>query len=673
MRARYQAYTLKDNAYGTAYPAPTEHVLDLSTLNGGLNLWELEYMLPLNQSPDLLNMYWKDGSISSRPGQDYVYRAWTEEDALAHNAEETAKAGASAAAGDDPVYVPQYVTADTYGAFYAGYERLWHDKWICQKGKKLYAVNPEDGTHTSIYSGNLSEEYGGSFFVLRENLYYMNGHEYIKISMSGSTMTAADVTPYIPTVVLNRNPDGTGGDLYEDENRISAGRKVSFTADGESVDYVLPYKNLDNTTMTAVVNGVEVAENSGFTVDRTNGIVTFSTAPTQSQLPVVNNVTITCYVTDTDAVNSIMNSKCATAFGTGNAVVVVVGGTPKQPNAYFWSGNTAYGLDPSYFPYQSYNFAGVNNEYITGFGKQQSMLVIFKEHSIGKTYFNTDSLDDLTSITLPYTPINDVIGCSFEKSIKLIQNNLIFANKESGVYVLLDTSTAGENNVKRISRNVEGSQDRHGLLYDMRNSHDYEVCAYDDGERYWLCANGRVYLWDYEVSTFYTKEEKLSWFLFDGIAPINWLKTDEDDYYGRADGSLIKFVPVFSDFGQGYMRRYTFAVQHFGTYDTLKDVLRVIFSAKSNTGCLINIKYQTDYESRDDLTLIDLRLSKSLIPRDITQGRFLRAIRYAGTAIRIPRCFHIRHFSMTLYNDVAETDMGVIGAQVVYRYSRRDR
>lgn len=638
MRARYQAYTLKDNAYGTAYPSPTEHVIDMSNLDGGLNLWDLEYMLPPNQSPDLLNMYWRDGALSSRMGQDYVYEP---------------------------------VENDPYGAFYAGFERLWNDRWICHKGTKLYAVDPEDGSHTEIYSGTLSEEFGGSFFVIRENLYYMNGHEYIRVSKSGNTITAEDVVPYIPTIALNVKPDGTGGDLYEDENRLSAGKRISYTSDGESVDYVLPFMDLDDTPVTAVVNGVEMVENSGFTVNRMTGVVTFDTAPSQSTLPVVNNVTITCYVTDEDAENSVLNCRCATAFGTGNAIVVVCGGTPAQPNAYFWSGGTAYGLDPSYFPYESYNFAGVNNEFITGFGKQQNLLVIFKEHSIGKTSFDSTEMEDMTRVNLPYTPINDVIGCSFEKSIRLIQNNLVFANKESGVYVLLDTSSAGENNVKRISRNVNGNVYKRGILYDLQRSDDYEVCSYDDGERYWLSANGKIYLWDYEISSFYSKEERLSWFLFDGILPINWLRVPGTDYYGRADGALVKFVPEFTDFGEGYMRRYMFAVQHFGSYDVLKDVQRVIFATRSDTGCLINIKYQTDYEERDDLTLVDLR-GMSLVPRDLSK-RILRLIKYAGTAIRIPRCFHIRHFSMTLYNNVPFTDMGVIGAQIVYRYSRRDR
>lgn len=635
MRRSYRAYTLSDNAYGTAYPSPPEHTLDMSTLNGGLNLWELEYKLAPNQSPDMLNMYWKDGALSSRRGQDYIYEPASD---------------------------------DLYGAFYAGYERLWKGRWICQKGTKLYAVNIETGTHTSIYSGNLTEEFGGSFFEFGENLYYMNGHEYLKID---ENLSASDVVPYIPVVVINRKPDGTGGDTYEDENRIASGKTVWFTADGTSTDYTLPYQDLDDTLVTAIVNGTEMTEGSGFSVNRSTGVVTFDQAPFQSSLPVVNNVRITCYKTDTDTVNSVLNCKCATAYGTGNSMVVVVGGTPKQPNGYFWSGHTSLGLDPSYFPFDYYNLAGTGDEYITGFGKQQNMLVIFKERSIGKTYLKETTVDDMVYLDLPYTPVNDVIGCTFEKSIRLIENNLVFATKDSGVYVLLDTTTAGENNVRRISKNVNGSGSTKGILFELRRAESKDVCSYDDGSRYWLCIGGVVYIWDYEISSFRYKEENLSWFLFDNIRPVAWLKTPDLDCYGREDGALVKFVPVFADFGEAYERKYTFAVQHFGTYDVLKDVQRVIFAVRSDTGALINIRYRTDYEERDDLTLVDLR-ALSLVPRDLSY-RVLRVLKFAETAIRIPRCFHIRHFSMTLYNEVAFTDMSLIGAQIIYRYSRRDR
>lgn len=41
-----------------------------SLLNGGLNLIEKEYKLPENQTPKVLNMWFKDGELSKRWGQD---------------------------------------------------------------------------------------------------------------------------------------------------------------------------------------------------------------------------------------------------------------------------------------------------------------------------------------------------------------------------------------------------------------------------------------------------------------------------------------------------------------------------------------------------------------------------------------------------------------------------
>ena len=47
--------------------------IDVSRLDGGLNLWDLDYKMPVNQSPDMVNLYWKDGCLSSRQGQEYVF------------------------------------------------------------------------------------------------------------------------------------------------------------------------------------------------------------------------------------------------------------------------------------------------------------------------------------------------------------------------------------------------------------------------------------------------------------------------------------------------------------------------------------------------------------------------------------------------------------------------
>ena len=45
------------------------HLLDLSRLDGGLNLQELDYRLAANESPEMRNLWWQDGVLQCRDGQ----------------------------------------------------------------------------------------------------------------------------------------------------------------------------------------------------------------------------------------------------------------------------------------------------------------------------------------------------------------------------------------------------------------------------------------------------------------------------------------------------------------------------------------------------------------------------------------------------------------------------
>ena len=310
------------------------------------------------------------------------------------------------------------------------------------------------------------------------------------------------------------------------------------------------------------------------------------------------------------------------------------------------------------------------------------MLIIFKERSIGKSTASTLTIASRDYINLPYTPVNELIGCDLPHSIQLINNNLVFANTEAGVYVLMDTSSANENNVKRLSRNVNGTGSLKGLLYDVRAVDKNMVTSFDDNQRYWLVANGKAYLWDYVLAGYGSKEEKLSWFYFNNINARGWFRKVDDKYYLTESGSLSVFVNAFHDYtyidpedniekNGPIERKYVFATQFFGTYEALKDVLKVVFAVRSDTHTYMVITYDTDWESRKDLTDIDV-MGWWLVPRDL-RFRCLKPLRYAFTAIRKPRCFHIKHFQMTIENNNADQDMSLISAQIVYRFSREER
>ena len=54
---------------------PTRQVVNLYNLSGGLNLWELDYRMDTDQSPEMKNLWWRDGLLSCRDGQEFVSKA----------------------------------------------------------------------------------------------------------------------------------------------------------------------------------------------------------------------------------------------------------------------------------------------------------------------------------------------------------------------------------------------------------------------------------------------------------------------------------------------------------------------------------------------------------------------------------------------------------------------
>jgi hypothetical protein len=116
---------------------------------------------------------------------------------------------------------------------------------------------------------------------------------------------------------------------------------------------------------------------------------------------------------------------------------------------------------------------------------------------------------------------------------------------------------------------------------------------------------------------------------------------------------------------------YQFPPQFFDTYDRLKDILDCIFVVRSDTDTEVNIQYQTDYETRDDLTTIE-SYSWRLFPRNLNY-RHLAVQKFAVSAKRRPGCRNVRHFAMRLSNNQVAQDLAVVSAQIHFRYTGKDR
>lgn len=610
---------------------PKTYSVDFPRLDGGLNLWELDYRIKNNQSPEMKNMWWQDGVLQCRDGQTELL-----------------------AAG-----------ADTGWSCYEAV--FWGMAFFHLGGRLLYG-DPTAATLTLTELQAGVPENRGTWFRYGDWLFYKNRGGFYRVSYDPGNTEApfscsavgSGADEFVPVTVINANPETGSGNLYQPENRLSDKKTVRYNAKEGVTDYTLPVK--PDSIVSVKVSGADAE----YTWDSQTRVVKFVTAPAVTDPPTNNTVEITYSKANPEAKSAVMDCCYAMVAGGSGQLCILLAGCQAQPNAVFWNSNDQFSMNPNYWPMSYYNLVGDTEDPVSGFGRQYSDIIVLKHHSVGKLDFGTQTVEGRESISFTHTNVNSKIGCDLPWSIQLIENNLVFCNTYQGVQMLRSSSAAYENNIVSISRNVDGTDQRRGLLHDVRQAG--VTCSLDDDSRYWLCAGGHVYLWDYALST-YTEP---SWFYFDSVAAVAFFRDDTHHIYHLAgSGRVTKFERNFCDYNGPIEKVYQFPTQLFGTYERLKDVLYTIFSVRSDTDTEITVQYDTDYETRLDKTNIESR-SWRLVPRNLSH-RVLTVPRYALVAKRKPGCRHVRHFALRLSNNKAAEDLSIVSAQVYYRHSGRER
>ena len=518
-------------------------------LNGGLDLADTEFQLTEDKTSNCLNVWYLNGELDKRWGQDYILETETVE-AVGHST----------------------------------HKYLYKDFIIKHCGTKLYKQDPSTGVNTEIYTG--LNDATSQIFKYNSNIYLKQRGNYIQ--WDGTTASA--VVPYIPVVILNRTPSG-GGDLNEGYNRLGAGFTNSFNGDTTAV-YTLTDTDLDATLVTATVGGVAKVETVDFTVNRTTGVVTFTSGNPPNG---TNNVLITAYKTDSDDIDSILDCLAVTPFGGQNDNRLFFGNN--GTGYYYWTGISAVGVDPSYFPIDNYNIVGLDDENITGFGRQQNSLLVIKEREIyGVDY----SFDGTTGVFNSY-PISNVFGCDCPNTIRTVNNNSVFMSTEFGVCVVQSTNVGNQRNVFPISRNIDTR------LLTESNLTSASALEYDG--KYWLVVNDKAYVWDYFIAPYYDtgnpddNAKRLSWWYFDNINASSFTVDGDDVYYILRDtGVTVKFITEYDntqyyDFGSGYsaLYRYPYRLLGGGLYE-----FTVVYGNIGVRGNMVT-QYDVTYFTNDDI------------------------------------------------------------------------
>lgn len=496
-------------------------------------------------------------------------------------------------------------------------------------------------------------------------------------------MDVADDPANAPVIVINADPSTGSGDMYQPENRLGYTKTVWYNAVTDVADYYLPVRNAWLVQVT--VNDVVQVEDTDFTYTHGIGRIRFTNAPDPGTPPANNTVKITYYKANTDARYAVIDCPYATvASGGDSAQYIVLGGCDQQPDAIFWNANDELAIQPWYFPIPCYNFMGTAGDMVTGFGKQYDDTLVFSDRATGKLAYSIQSVNGRDYPSFGYVRVNDKIGCDLPWTIQQIQNNVVFCNSYTGAHIVLSSSAAYENNIQCISDKInELGNDENtgsgvedvgpgGLLADIHDS-SVDTLSFDDGSRYWLIISGKVYVWDYDISTY----AKPSWFFWNRIPSRGvFFDARNNVYHMDRFGNVLAFKACNNDFYMdtsdetptpGYRsipKVYRFPTQLLGGFTHLKDITQLLIALRDDVPSTVRLYYCAENEARADLTDMSTAHSAS---RNPVARRFVKVFR------RTPGCRNIRQFSLTLSNNTINQDLAPVYLQIYYRYTGKER
>ena len=597
---------------GTKYP-----------LNGGISLDE-ETLIDLSQSPydGLLNMCLDNGgTLGKRQGQEYI---------LSNDLEGHIQ------------------------GVYSGYQGTVY--FVCKGKFYKLLINSAEEIPSEV---GLSQINDVSMFMYNSTLYILDGENYCYLDTKENKVKK--VIPYNPLITINKKPDGSDTTVNESFNLLGNGFREGFNADGTSTTYHLSYDNLSNEKVSANVNGTIINEGSGLTVDRTKGIVTFSTAPSKSSEP--NNVEITAYKVFTG--NKELINNCSFAIEFSNRLFI--SGNKNYPNKYF-AGGLSDKNDGSYFPTKyTYQIAG-EDAAITGFKVHQNTLVVFKENMICTVEAST-GLDNAASFPIKF--LNTEIGCDIPKSIQTLGNNIVFANSYGGVYVIASTYIIGEKSVSPISYNINGNYNRNGLL-----NHSIETLkkatSVDFGYKYYLNVGDRVYVLDYSDGYSIKDQKNNKWFIYDNINSNCFFIKDNTICYGCRDkGNLVRFINRFNDFGSPINAVWKSKLLDFGVSDYLK-LISNLWVTFSNNISQSEIKVYYHNENGTKETALIIPSKKTWSWDNLSWDSWSWSVRlFDNTLKNKVRLKKINYFQIEFSNNTLNEDMSIKNLVIEYRLIRK--
>lgn len=551
---------------------------------------------------------------------------------------------------------------------------------LVHAGNKMYLWDGTITGKTLLYS-DMKDDRSVSFQT-NKRLWILDGKRFLCFGEFDDEwqLKPVDEIAYIPTIIIGRKPDGTAGVMKEDVNTMTRGRKYSFY--GTETDKVYHLSSSDDTKL--LDNPVKVrilqndatwadkTEGTDFTVDRTKGIITFSTAPGKSPSS-LDNVEITVYadVEDEDANPLGIINGCTIFTQYGN--IIFFSGNEKARNYHYWtSGSSKFEAnDPSYIPGRNYQWIGTDATAIVGYSQLSGYLAVHKEpnNQDDSIFLIQAQMDNYGGYTFPVTTTAAGIGAVAKHTFCSLGAEPLYLTKEGVCAVTIQDYTA-----RRYAQN-------RSYYIDMKLLKEADLSnavAINHKSRYYLALNGRVYMADGRQKG-YQKNAPLSeyqyeWYLLDNIPARVWWEYDDHLYFGDIYGNIRKIWNeedrsatnrIYNDDGSAINAYWDTPILTFNTisqYKTMKGLwvmcapyvrssIDVFYRAK---GDMYNAKHASiDMFSFDDLDFNRFTFNTDDFPRIIATNAKLKKFvtaqfRFQNNVLNEPFSFYEAEMQYTI-------------------------
>jgi hypothetical protein len=432
----------------------------------------------LVRSPDSLNV-WKDyketESIRTRPG---LSRKWT------------------------------------FGARVIHGIYFYKDFAIVHTGTRLHTVTA-DGTWALIKDG--VEDTASDSFIYDNIWYFKDGKNYLEYD--GTTIK--DVEGYVPTTTIGRKPGG-GGTTYEDVNMLTGKRINTFLADGSSKEFYLDVTKIDTGFAPIVKVNDKVVTN--YTVNYTEGKITFTAAPSKPKTDGQDNVSVEFRKTISGYKDNILKCTMLQVFDNR----VFFSGNPDYPNMVWHCSLN----DPSYCSDLDYYQEGMDTAKVKGMVAGNNALWVFREPSAANTnvFYHTPAIDDEYGKIYPSSHSSVTIGC-VGKAVNFNDDIVFFS--ERGM-----EGISGDVTTEQMAAHRSSLVDRK-----MIAEPNYKNMVLAEWEGYlFVFIDNKVYLAD--SRTAFTNENHIEyeWFYWELKKNITCAKVYDGVLYLGADDGVYTFT-----------------------------------------------------------------------------------------------------------------------------------